>query len=131
MRRRGLKMARRILLIEDGPEEQQQLDEALRRLGYEVSIMADADHAMQTVEQWAQQFHLVIIEEAMRGHAGIQLLREARQQQHDLPVVMVTRDGGWDGYASALSAGAKNYLTHPFNTFELLSTVRAALVEPP
>jgi two-component system, OmpR family, response regulator PhoP len=117
----------RVLLIEDCPEVQQQIGEALRPCGYEVSTICDVDEALASVEQWAGQYHLVIIEEAMRGRAGLRLLREARSQQKNLPVVVVTRDGNWSGYAQALSAGAQTYLTHPIDHQEFVTAVRDAL----
>jgi DNA-binding response OmpR family regulator len=123
------KLKPRVLLIEDCPEVQQQIGDALRPCGYEVSTMSDADEALASVEQWAGQFHLVIIEEAMRGRTGLRLLRQARSQRMNLPVVVVTRDGDWSGYAQALSDGAQSYLTHPINQQEFVIAVRDALAQ--
>lgn len=122
-------MPRSILLIEDAPENQQVVCDALQDHGYSVSTISDPQHALATVEEWAQQFHLVIIEEAMRGHTGLKLLREARAKQKDLPVVIVTRDGDWNGYAHALSDGAVNYIPHPIDRRELLAAVEEALAQ--
>ncbi|MGD0652605.1 MAG: response regulator [Verrucomicrobiia bacterium] len=118
-----------ILLIEDSPEAQQQIVDALRPCGYKVSTICDADAAMASVDEWARQFHLVIIEEAMRGRSGLQLLREVRSKRKDLPVVMVTRDGDWYGYARALSEGAQNYITHPIDQREFLMAIEEALAQ--
>ena len=123
------KVKRRVLLIEDSPEVRQQIGDALRPCGCEVSTICDADEAMARVDEWARQFHLVIIEEAMRGRAGLRLLREARSKRKDLPVVMVTRDGDWAGYAHALGEGAKHYFTHPINQTEFLMAVEEALAQ--
>ena len=119
----------RVLLIEDCPEVQQQIGDALRPCGYDVSMICDADEAMASVDEWASQFHLVIIEEAMRGRAGLRLLREARSKRQNLPIVVVTRDGDWSGYAHALSEGAKNYLTHPIDRQEFVAAVKEALAQ--
>jgi two-component system, OmpR family, response regulator PhoP len=118
-----------VLLIEDSPEAQQQIADALRLCGYKVSTMCDADEALASVDEWARQYHLVIIEEAMRGRAGLRLLREIRSKRKDLPVVMVTRDGDWYGYARALSEGAQNYITHPIDQREFLTAVEEALAQ--
>lgn len=117
----------RILLIEDSPEGQQFVSEALCNQGYAVSTLSDAERALATVEEWAQQFELVIIEEAMHGRSGLTLLREARTKRSNLPVVIVTRDGNWSSYARALDAGACDYIVHPIDRRELVTAVEEAL----
>ena len=118
-----------VLLIEDSPEAQQQITSALRPCGYEVSTICDADQAMATVDEWARQFHLVIIEETMQDRAGLRLLRKVRSKRKDLPVVMVTRDGDWGGYAHALSEGAQNYIAHPIDQREFVTAIEEALAQ--
>jgi DNA-binding response OmpR family regulator len=122
-------MPRSILLIEDAPKERQLVCETLQDQGYSVSTISDPQQAWATVEQWAQQFHLVIIEEAMRGRTGLRLLQEARAKRKDLPVVIVTREGDWNGYARALSDGAVDYIPHPIDRRELLAAVEEALAQ--
>ena len=124
---RGRGVKRNILLIEDCPEDQQCLSDTLQAHGYTVSTISDPLRAMSKVEDWARQYHLVIIEEAMAGRSGLTLLREARVKRHDLPVVVVTREGDWNGYARALSEGAIGYIPYPIDRRELLATVEQAL----
>jgi two-component system response regulator PhoP len=65
----------------------------------------------------------------MYGRSGLQLLREARSKRRDLPVVVVTRDGDWNGYAHALDAGASDYIPHPINRRQLVTAVAEALAQ--
>jgi len=116
-----------VLVIEDCPQNQQSLHDALQSSGYSVTTMSDAERALSTVEDWAKQYHLVIIQEAMSGRSGLELLREARSRRKDLPVVVITRDGDWNGYARALSEGAVDYFPTPVNREELLRAVEGAL----
>ena len=118
-----------ILLIEDSPEDQQLVSDTLCKQGYAVSTLTDAEHALATVEDWAQQYQLVIIEEAMQGRSGLKLLREARSKRGDLPVVIVTRDGNWNSYGRALDAGASDYIPHPIDQRALLIAVKEALAQ--
>lgn len=116
-----------VLVIEDCPQNQQSLHDALQASGYAVATISDAERALSTVEDWAKQYHLVIIQEAMSGRSGLELLREARSRRKDLPVVVITRDGDWNGYAQALSEGAVDYFPTPVNREELLRAVEGAL----
>ncbi len=122
-------MQRSVLLVEDCPESQQTLHETLCQQGYTVSTISDLNAALATVEEWAKQFHLVIIEEAIGGRSGMDLLHEARSKCRDLPVVIVTRDGDWNGYARALSEGAVDYIPLPIKRRELLTAVEGALAQ--
>jgi DNA-binding NtrC family response regulator len=116
-----------VLVIEDCPQDQQDLHDALQSKGYSVATISNAERALSTVEDWAKQFNLVIIQEAMGGRSGLELLREARSHRKDLPVVVITRDGDWNGYARALSEGAVDYFPTPVNRKELLRAVEGAL----
>ena len=81
---------------------------------------------MASVEQWASQYEVVIIEEAIHG-CGLDLLHEAHTRRGKLPVVIVTRAGEWNGYERALSEGAIDYLACPVDTGALLNAVESAL----
>ena len=120
---------RSVLLIEDSPDNLQSLCEALSDTGYSVATMSDPEHALASVADWTRQFHLVIIEETMRGRSGLKLLREAHARRSGLPVVIVTREGDWNGYARALSEGAIDYIPHPIDRRALLATVEEALAQ--
>ena len=120
---------RTVLLIEDCPQNQQDLHDTLQSNGYSVSTISDPARAMSTVEDWAKQYQLVIIQEAMSGGSGLKLLHEARARRKDLPIVVVTRAGDWAGYAKALSEGAVDYFPMPVDRKQLLKAVEGALVQ--
>jgi DNA-binding NtrC family response regulator len=116
-----------VLLIEDSPKDQQVVCDTLTAKGYVVTTISDANLAWSTVEDWAQQYNFVIIQEVMRGRTGMQLVHEARSRRGDLPVLVVTRDGDWNGYARALDEGAIDYFQTPLDQKKLVKTVEDAL----
>jgi len=118
-----------VLLIEDSPTAQQDVYETLSARGYSVTTISSAEHAWSTVEDWAKQYNFVIIEEVMRGRTGMDLIRAARSHRKDLPVLVVTRDGDWNGYALALSEGAVDYFQTPLDHKKLVNTVDQALTQ--
>jgi DNA-binding NtrC family response regulator len=119
-----------VLLIEDCPEDQQAVCDTLSAKGYSVTTISDPDHAASTVEDWAKQYNFVIVQEAMHGRSGMELLRELRSYRKDLPVLVVTRDGDWNGYARALGEGAVDYFQSPVDHKKLVKTVENALTPP-
>lgn len=118
-----------VLLIEDSPKDQQVVSDALTAQGYSVTTISNPDHAWSTIEDWAKQYNFVIIQEVMRGRSGMELLHEARSRRKDLPVLVVTRDGDWNGYACALSEGAVDYFQTPVDHKKLVKTVDNALAQ--
>jgi len=116
-----------VLLIEDSPEDQQAVCDTLSAKGYSVTTICDAGRALSTVEDWAKQYNFVIIQEVMHGRSGMDLLHEVRSRRKDLPVLVVTRDGDWNGYARALSEGAVDYFQTPVDHKKLVKTVEKAL----
>ena len=118
-----------VLLIEDCPKDQQVVQDVLHAQGYSVITISDPDRALSTVEDWAQQFNFVIIQEAMRGRRGMELVHAARLSRKDLPLLVVTRDGDWNGYAQALSEGVIDYCPTPVDHKKLVKAVAGALAQ--
>lgn len=120
-------MNHRILLIEDSPESCQVVLDTLGKDNCDVATVSDCDEMLEKIEQWPRQFDAVIIEESMQGGKGMSLLHAVRNRTRRLPIVMVTRDGTWEGCARALAEGALNYLQFPLNPNELRRTIHRAL----
>jgi DNA-binding response OmpR family regulator len=117
----------RVLLVEDSPKDQQAVCDTLSAEGYSVTTISDPERALNTVEDWAKQYSFVIIQEVMHGRSGMDLVHEARSRRKDLPILVVTRDGDWNGYARALSEGAVDYFQMPVDGKKLVKTVRDSL----
>jgi len=97
----------RILVVEDEPELRNYFELTLRRLGYEVELAQNGGEALERLQSEDAEFGAVLLDFAMPGHDGIETLREIRQIQPDLPVVMTS------GYAFPLNvvAAMKNRAT--------------------
>ncbi len=117
----------RVLLVEDSPEDQQAVCDTLSAKGYSVTTISDSERALNTVEDWAKQYNFVIIQEVMHGHSGMDLVHKVRSRRKDLPILVVTRDGDWNGYARALSEGAVDYFQTPVDCKKLVKTVENSL----
>ena len=59
------------------------------------------------------------------GLSGIELLKRLRNQQNNLPVLMLTAKDSMDDRVTGLDAGADDYLVKPFGMKELLARLRA------
>jgi DNA-binding response OmpR family regulator len=70
---------------------------------------------------------LIILDLMLPDMDGLEVLRRLRQQDHDVPVIIVTaRDDNVD-VVVGLELGADDYIVKPFNPRELVARVRAVL----
>ncbi|MEM7200388.1 MAG: response regulator transcription factor [Planctomycetota bacterium] len=118
-------MSRRILLVEDDPTLRIGLDDALAGEGYAVTTAADGDSAHELL--FSRHFDLVVLDLMLPGRGGLELLRELREAQQQVPVLVLTARGDETDKVLGLELGADDYVTKPFGLRELLARVRALL----
>lgn len=119
----------RILLIEDEIKIAKALKRALEQESYAVDMTHDSDdgYAMLTTEP----YDLAIIDRLLPGSRdGVAIIKEARAQKVQTPVLLLTALGSVKDRTDGLDAGADDYLVKPFALEELLARVRALLRRP-
>jgi len=72
-------------------------------------------------------FDAVILDIALQKRDGILILRAARSENIDTPVLIVSERGSVEDRVRALDAGADDYLTVPFAEAEFAARLRALL----
>jgi len=72
---------------------------------------------------------LVILDWMLPGVSGLEICRRlrARDDSHDMPVIMLTARVEESERVRGLSVGADDYVVKPFSTLELMARVRALL----
>ena len=115
----------RILVVDDEVNARTALLELLRDEGYEVDSAADAFKALGKMADFAPD--LVLTDVKMPGMDGLQLLARLREDDSDLPVIMMTAFGEVETAVRAMRAGARDYLAKPVNVGELSVVVAREL----
>jgi DNA-binding NtrC family response regulator len=108
----------RILVVDDEVNARTALVELLRDEGYAVEAAADAFKALGKIADFAPD--LVLTDLKMPGMDGLALLARVRENDPDLPVVMMTAFGEVETAVRAMQAGARDYLAKPVNVAELM-----------
>ncbi|MEE9152944.1 MAG: response regulator, partial [candidate division NC10 bacterium] len=85
------RLRRRILVVEDDEDMRENLQRILLGAGYEVSLAEDGPQAITMLR--AQPCHLVLTDLVMPGMNGLELLKEIRQEDQNLPVVFLSAFG--------------------------------------
>jgi putative two-component system response regulator len=115
----------RVLCVDDEPVILAILKRVLEAQGFEVTTMGDARLAVSGFSDGL--FDAVITDIHMPGMDGLAMMRQLREKQPELPVVVVTGHGTVDTAIQALREGATGMLVKPFTGEELLAEVRRAL----
>lgn len=113
----------RILLVEDEPAISRIVERGLRAHGHQVVLAETGEDGI--VLAGDETVDLVILDIALPGLNGHQVLERIRASRRRLPVLMLTARDDLKNKVDALNAGADDYLTKPFAFEELLARIRA------
>ena len=114
-----------ICLVEDEEKVSSFIKKGLGEHGYEVDIYPNGRTALTAVSQKA--YNLVILDVMLPDMSGIELCRELRVGQPQLPVLMLSALDSIDDRVNGLQSGADDYLVKPFHFNELLARIAALL----
>ena len=103
----------RVLVVDDEADFADFLQEFLTRKGYTVSIAYDGPEALQRVE--ADRPHIVLLDIKLPGMNGLEVLRQIREINQEIGVIMVTGIREEATGQQALALGAFDYLTKPLD----------------
>jgi len=119
---------RRILVVED--------DESVRKLlahqlgtEYEVQQAADAQQALQVLGAMKPLPDLIICDVMMPGMTGVQFAKQLKgtNEFKSVPIIFLTARTGALDVIEGINAGARHYITKPFNMKDLLDKVAKAM----
>jgi len=113
----------KILLVEDDPALAEALQRALEMHGQVVEKIGDGAQALAWLGH--EHFDLVVLDLGLPGMDGMEMLREARANGHDMPVLIITARDAVPDRVAGLNSGADDYLVKPFELDEFLARVRA------
>jgi DNA-binding NtrC family response regulator len=114
-----------ILVADDEGEIREGLELLLTSEGYSVTTVGTGAAALAHVDE--QPFDLLLLDVSLPDRNGLELLREIRERDANLPVVMITAYGSIDMARSAFKNGARDYITKPWSNDELLAQVALAV----
>lgn len=117
----------RILVVDDDPNLRLLVNSALQHDGYTVMEAEDGEQGLKR----AQSDHpdLILLDVSMPKMDGITVLQHLRTRNdaQEIPVLMLTAQGGESTIRVAFDAGATDYLAKPFTVPQLTTRVRACL----
>lgn len=117
----SIKLEGRILLAEDGEDNQRLLMAFLKSAGVQVTLAVDGSEAVRLSKEANYGYDLVLMDMQMPVMDGYQATGALRQAGYGRPIIAVTANAGADERAKAMAAGCSDYLTKPISKQVLLT----------
>ena len=113
----------RILVVEDDPDLNRQLTDALKTAGYVVDSAKDGEdgHFLGDTEP----YDAVVLDIGLPRMDGISVLEAWRRAGRKMPVLILTARDRWSDKVQGIDAGADDYVAKPFHIEEVLARIRA------
>tara|TARA_E500000331_G_scaffold21648_1_gene18960 strand:+ start:3383 stop:4060 length:678 start_codon:yes stop_codon:yes gene_type:complete len=113
----------RILLIEDDPEASRYVTRGLREAGH---VTAVADNGADGLSMASDEdYDVLIVDRMLPSMDGLSIVQSLREQDNQVPVLILSALGDLEDRVSGLRAGGDDYLPKPFAFEELLARVEA------
>ena len=115
----------RILIIDDEPSIRESLETLLILEGFDVTMAPDGAKGLDVLSR--NDFDLLLLDLALPGESGIDLLPRITAMHPQLPVIMITAFGTVNNVVDAIRAGAENFVQKPWDNEKLLADIRSAI----
>lgn len=114
-----------ILIIDDEMAIRESLQTLLEMEDYIVETAETGEDGLNRIAE--QPYDLVLLDFALPDKNGIEVLREIRDRDLTLAVILITAYGTVENAVAAMQGGAANFIQKPWDNEKLLADVRAAI----
>lgn len=116
----------RVLLAEDGPDNQKLIAFLLRKAGAQVVLAENGEKAVELATAAARNgepFAVILMDMQMPLMDGYQATKKLRSMDYARPIVALTAHAMAEDRQKCLDAGCDDYLTKPIDRYRLMTTI--------
>jgi CheY-like chemotaxis protein len=117
----------RVLLVEDGPDNQRLISYVLEKAGAEVTVVESGERAITAIlaaRSTETPFHVVLMDMQMPVMDGYTATRRLRREGYTGPIVALTAHAMTSDRERCLACGCDEYISKPINRCLLIETIR-------
>ncbi|MGF2946514.1 response regulator transcription factor [Mycobacterium sp. Lab-001] len=114
-----------VLVVDDEAVLAEMVAMALRYEGWAIATAVDGSSAMAAAR--AQRPDVVVLDVMLPDMSGLDVLRKLREENPQLPVLLLTAKDALEDRIAGLTAGGDDYVTKPFSIEEVVLRLRALL----
>lgn len=115
----------RVLIVEDEKRLANLLKKGLEEHSFAVDLCHDGEEGLYQAE--TSPYDAIVLDVMMPKMDGFTVLRKLREQNIEVPVIMLTARGEVESRVKGLNIGADDYLAKPFDFSELLARLTAII----
>ena len=118
----------KVLVLDDSNTMLRIITNTLARLGHKDIVTAE--DGLQGLEKFKDdKFDIILTDWNMPNMDGLAFVKAVRKLNDDIPIVMITTEGGKAEVITALKAGVNNYVVKPFTAQVLKEKLKIILGE--
>lgn len=114
-----------VLVVDDEAVLAEMVSMALRYEGWNISTAGDGSSAIAAAR--AQRPDVVVLDVMLPDMSGLEVLHKLREDNPQLPVLLLTAKDAVEDRIAGLTAGGDDYVTKPFSIEEVVLRLRALL----
>ncbi len=114
-----------ILIVDDEMAIRESLQTLLEMEDFQVDTAATGEEGLSRIAE--TPYDLVLLDYALPDKNGLEVLREIRERDPLLAVILITAYGTVENAVMAMQGGASNFIQKPWDNEKLLADVRAAV----
>lgn len=119
-------MPHTILIAEDDTTISSLIQEVVKRMGETPIAAGDGEEAIEIF--LTRKIDLIITDIKMPKTDGIAFIKKVREQNREIPIVIITGYGSENNRTLARSYGVKDFLNKPCSIIELVHTIKKNLL---
>ena len=121
-------MAKTVLIVDDDPVQRRLMTGVCERAGFFVTVAEDGQKAIDLLRSDAgRSVAVMMLDLNMPGLTGMETLEQLRRVNEDLPVIVLTAEGGVDTVVKAMQAGANDFFVKPASPERVVVSINNAL----
>ncbi|MBB5518649.1 sigma-54-dependent transcriptional regulator [Amphiplicatus metriothermophilus] len=121
-------MAKTILIVDDDPTQRRIMRGICEKAGYPVLQADSGENALSLLQSpQGADVSLILLDLRMPGLGGMETLKRVKSMREELPVIVLTAQGGVDTVVQAMQNGAADFFVKPASPERVIVSINNAL----